>query len=188
MKLFPFIKQKDSRYVGFNSRMVTALIDTILLGLILSPFFKYTNEIIFNGTSISTIANEILAEANANKAAKVPPIMSDPRMIDFLYNQDGLLKVFADIGSQVIVYGALILMFWAYKQATPGKMLFAHKIVDSKTFQPPTKIQFLKRICGYLISILPLFLGFIWIAFDKRKQSWHDKFAGTVVVKNGYRE
>jgi uncharacterized RDD family membrane protein YckC len=25
-------------------------------------------------------------------------------------------------------------------------------------------------------------LGFIWIAFDKRKQGWHDKLAGTVVI------
>jgi uncharacterized RDD family membrane protein YckC len=25
-------------------------------------------------------------------------------------------------------------------------------------------------------------LGFIWVAFDKRKQGWHDKIAGTVVI------
>jgi len=27
------------------------------------------------------------------------------------------------------------------------------------------------------------FLGFIWIAFDSERQSWHDKLAGTVVVQ-----
>ncbi|EAV2407511.1 RDD family protein, partial [Salmonella enterica] len=27
-------------------------------------------------------------------------------------------------------------------------------------------------------------LGFFWIAFDRRKQGWHDKLAGTVVVRN----
>jgi uncharacterized RDD family membrane protein YckC len=28
-------------------------------------------------------------------------------------------------------------------------------------------------------------LGFIWVGFDKRKQGWHDKLAGTLVVKQG---
>jgi uncharacterized RDD family membrane protein YckC len=26
-------------------------------------------------------------------------------------------------------------------------------------------------------------LGIIWVAFDPRKQGWHDKLAGTVVVR-----
>ncbi|MBI4998962.1 MAG: RDD family protein, partial [Rhodocyclales bacterium] len=27
------------------------------------------------------------------------------------------------------------------------------------------------------------FLGFVWVAFDRRKQGWHDKLAGSVVVR-----
>jgi len=34
------------------------------------------------------------------------------------------------------------------------------------------------------VSMIPLFLGMIWVAFDARKQGWHDKLAGTVVVRN----
>ena len=40
------------------------------------------------------------------------------------------------------------------------------------------------RYIGYGISEIPLFLGFLWIAFDKNKQGWHDKIAGTFVIKN----
>jgi uncharacterized RDD family membrane protein YckC len=29
----------------------------------------------------------------------------------------------------------------------------------------------------------PLFAGIIWVAFDRRKQGWHDKLADTVVVR-----
>jgi len=36
---------------------------------------------------------------------------------------------------------------------------------------------------GYLISALIFYLGFIWIAFDRKKQGWHDKIAGTCVIK-----
>jgi len=39
------------------------------------------------------------------------------------------------------------------------------------------------RYIGFLISIIPLFLGLIWAAFDSQKQGWHDKLAKTYVVK-----
>ncbi len=37
------------------------------------------------------------------------------------------------------------------------------------------------RYIGYFLSALPLDFGFLWIAFDARKQGWHDKLASTVV-------
>ena len=43
--------------------------------------------------------------------------------------------------------------------------------------------EVLLRYVGIIISIIPLFLGLIWAAFDSRKQGWHDKIAGTYVVK-----
>jgi uncharacterized RDD family membrane protein YckC len=39
------------------------------------------------------------------------------------------------------------------------------------------------RFFAYFVSIFPACLGFLWIAFDRRKQGWHDKIAGTVVVR-----
>ena len=38
------------------------------------------------------------------------------------------------------------------------------------------------RWIGYMLSSLPLNLGFLWVAFDARKQGFHDKLAGTVVI------
>jgi uncharacterized RDD family membrane protein YckC len=32
--------------------------------------------------------------------------------------------------------------------------------------------------------MIPCFLGMLWVAFDARKQGWHDKLAGTVVIKD----
>jgi uncharacterized RDD family membrane protein YckC len=32
-------------------------------------------------------------------------------------------------------------------------------------------------------SVIVLFLGFLWIAWDQDKQGWHDKIAGTAVVR-----
>jgi len=39
------------------------------------------------------------------------------------------------------------------------------------------------RFIGFVISCLVFFLGVIWAAFDAHKQGWHDKIAGTYVVK-----
>jgi len=39
------------------------------------------------------------------------------------------------------------------------------------------------RYFGYFLASIPLGLGLLWVAFDKRKQGWHDKLAGTVVIR-----
>ena len=75
------------------------------------------------------------------------------------------------------------IIFWRYCQATPGKMVIHSKIVDAKTGEKPTLGQYIGRYVAYFISAIFLGLGFLWIAFDKRKQGWHDKLAGTVVVR-----
>jgi len=77
-----------------------------------------------------------------------------------------------------------VLVFWSYRSATPGKMILNMKIVDAKTGEKPSTGQFVGRYFGYFVSMIPLMLGIIWVAFDKRKQGWHDKLAGTLVVKN----
>ena len=76
----------------------------------------------------------------------------------------------------------VVLVFWHLKQATPGKMLFKARIVDAKTGSKPRPHQWVLRYIGYLVSIIPLGLGFLWVAFDKKKRGWHDMIAGTVVI------
>lgn len=86
------------------------------------------------------------------------------------------------------VFPALaVILFWHYRQATPGKMLLSLRIVDADTGAKPSLGQNIGRYFAYLASILPLGLGFLWVAFDRRKQSWHDKLARTVVVRSGKR-
>jgi len=76
-----------------------------------------------------------------------------------------------------------IVLFWVYRQATPGKMAIGARIVDAQTGGPPSTRQLVMRYLGYYVSTIPLLLGLIWVAFDPRKQGWHDKIAGTVVVR-----
>ena len=76
-----------------------------------------------------------------------------------------------------------VMVFWVYKSATPGKMAISAKIVDAKTREKASTAKLIGRYFGYFVSIIPLGLGIIWVGFDKRKQGWHDKLAGTVIVR-----
>ena len=76
----------------------------------------------------------------------------------------------------------LVLIFWQYKSATPGKMLLRMKIVDAETHTSVAPARLLLLYFAYIVSILPLGLGFVWAAFDAKKQCFHDKIAKTVVI------
>jgi uncharacterized RDD family membrane protein YckC len=76
-----------------------------------------------------------------------------------------------------------VILFWIYKGATPGKMAFGARIVDARTGEHASTGQYVGRYFAYFVSMIPLGLGLLWVAWDERKQGWHDKLASTVVVR-----
>jgi uncharacterized RDD family membrane protein YckC len=101
---------------------------------------------------------------------------------------ESLIKGFWDVLINFVLPAIAITVFWIYKSATPGKMATKLTIVDAKTGGKPTTAQFILRYFGYYVSMVPLFLGIIWVGIDKRKQGWHDKLAGTVVLRSNENE
>lgn len=87
-----------------------------------------------------------------------------------------------DIISNVI-YAIVVISFWVKIGGTPGKRLLKLKVLNATTGEPLTIGQATLRYVGYIPSMICLFIGCIWIAFDAKKQGWHDKIAKTVVVK-----
>lgn len=93
----------------------------------------------------------------------------------------------ADFLINWILPAIAVILFWVYRQATPGKMAIGARVVDATTGQAPSTWQLVIRYLGYYVSTIPLMLGLIWVAFDPRRQAWHDKLAGTVVVRSKHR-
>jgi uncharacterized RDD family membrane protein YckC len=89
----------------------------------------------------------------------------------------------ADLLLQWVMPAVAIVIFWMARQATPGKMVIRARIVDAESGGPLTRAQAIKRYLGYYVSLFGLGLGFFAVAWDRRKQGWHDKLAGTVVVR-----
>ena len=99
-----------------------------------------------------------------------------------LVHETGGIAGFWDFMIQYVLPTVAVIVFWRYRGATPGKMAISAKIVDAKSGRTPSTGKLIVRYFAYLVSMLPLFLGFVWIGIDKRKQAFHDKIAGTVVV------
>ncbi|SHI14917.1 RDD family protein [Ferrimonas marina] len=91
---------------------------------------------------------------------------------------------FAELLLNYLLPALVVIVFWIAKSATPGKMALKLTIVDANTGGKPSTKQFIVRYLGYYVSTIPLCLGLLWVAFDERKQGWHDKLSGTLVVRN----
>jgi uncharacterized RDD family membrane protein YckC len=71
---------------------------------------------------------------------------------------------------------------WAWRGTTIGGIVVGLKVVRADG-KPLTFTVTLVRSLAAAFSIVVLFLGYLWIAWDPEKQGWHDKIAGTLVLR-----
>jgi uncharacterized RDD family membrane protein YckC len=65
---------------------------------------------------------------------------------------------------------------------TIGKRVVGIRVIDFNTGGPIGFGRAVIRYFGRIVSIIACFLGYLWMLWDKEKQTWHDKFASDVVV------
>jgi uncharacterized RDD family membrane protein YckC len=65
---------------------------------------------------------------------------------------------------------------------TLGKRALGIRVIDFQTGGPIGFGRGVVRYIGKFVSGIPLALGFLWMLWDREKQTWHDKIATTVVV------
>jgi uncharacterized RDD family membrane protein YckC len=68
------------------------------------------------------------------------------------------------------------------KGQTLGKMALGIRVIDFNTGGPIGYGRAIIRYLGRIVSAVVCFLGYLWMLWDKEKQTWHDKFATSVVV------
>ena len=102
--------------------------------------------------------------------------------------------VFAAIFDQAVGYGLSLLIGIAYfgyleggaRGQTLGKMALGIRVIDFSSGGPIGYGRGVVRYLGRIISGLVCLLGYLWMLWDKEKQTWHDKIASSVVVPVQY--
>jgi uncharacterized RDD family membrane protein YckC len=84
----------------------------------------------------------------------------------------------------------LAVLFWAYLVLTTGviggtlgKRAFGLRVVSKDFGRPDWATVLFREVIGRIIVAGLFFVGYLWVAVDRRKQGWHDKIADTFVVK-----
>jgi uncharacterized RDD family membrane protein YckC len=71
---------------------------------------------------------------------------------------------------------------WGTVGASPGQRVLGLRVVRANDGEPISPAIAVLRVLGCVLALAPLLVGLAWVAWDSRKQGWHDKVAGTVVI------
>lgn len=161
-------------YASFHKRVQAMLLDSIILMFILLLPYPLLTEF------APGIAKYIYGDPEAVPMLHLVPgqPITNEMLLEAL--KDAMITPQSITSSLILLLLALV--FWEKKAATPGKMILRQLIVDADTGAPINSRQSFIRMFGYFVSTIPLGLGFLWVAMNKRRRAWHDYMAGTVVV------
>jgi uncharacterized RDD family membrane protein YckC len=149
-------------YAGFWIRLVARLIDAVVIGIPFGILF-----IVFAAVGGVFAAN---AGATTQDAQTASGAAFGGAFI-LLY----LIALVVQVGYWIY--------FWGSSGSTVGMRLLHLRVVDAVTGGP---IGYGRATARFLMSIVnswACYIGWIWVAFDPRKQGWHDKVANSVVLQ-----
>lgn len=148
------------KYAGFWRRLIAYMIDGFILSVIYFVLMIVAGVAFFAG-------------AMTSDSGRLAEIFVDPERLTGIGLWIWLFSIFINFAYFIYFHGST--------GRTPGKMLLNLQVVSTEGAPIGFGVAFLRTV-GYLVSSLVFCLGFIWAGFDKRKQGWHDKIAGTVVI------
>ncbi len=78
-------------------------------------------------------------------------------------------------------FGVYLVFCWSIFDKTIGQALLGLLVVRTDGGHITVWVA-IKRAIGYYISFVALLAGYFWVLIDDRRQGWHDKLAGTLVI------
>ena len=149
-------------YAGFWIRLVARLVDGFIIGIPLSVVFLLV---------VVAVGATATRTSNSDQNTQTAVVAGFGGGFIVLY----LLVLFLVISYQVY--------FWGTSGSTLGMRLFKLRVVDANTGAPIGITRALIRWVMTLVNSMACYIGWIWVAFDPRKQGWHDKVANSVVLQ-----
>ncbi len=170
--------------IGFWPRLGAYVIDNIILGIVSGivffiPVFVYlANFISRHQAEILPVCDNSAYDYNAQTCNAVLE-----RILTQSNELNGFVYMVLGLGLAVILITTLYYTLMTARGATVGKKVFGMKVVREDGAPIGFGRSLLRHTVGYWVSAAVFGLGFIWIGFDPHKQGWHDKMAGTYVVR-----
>jgi uncharacterized RDD family membrane protein YckC len=135
----------------------------------------------YGGFWVRTVAWIIDAIILGVVGLAVTPLLTGPTVTT---TAPGVVAInYGSQGLSTLISLVYFLGFWVWRGQTPGMIPFDLRVVRADNGENIDIGRAILRYVGVIISFIVLLLGVIWVAFDARKQGWHDKLAGTVVVR-----
>jgi uncharacterized RDD family membrane protein YckC len=146
-------------YAGFISRMLAFFLDELIIAVTAVSFTWFLS------VTLTTLQVR-------NILANFPSVY---QVLDTLFGPVTGAIVFPLF---ILAYHVLFLTFVGQ---TPGKALIGLRVVR-RSGKRLSYLHSLIRTLAYILSALPFGLGFIWVLFDEKRQAWHDKLVGSLVI------
>lgn len=94
----------------------------------------------------------------------------------------GRIGILGSIVGFVVSYGYYVYLEGSPSGQTIGKRAMSIRVVGMQTGQTIGYAGAFIRVIGKIVSSIACLLGYLWMLWDPEKQTWHDKFADSVVV------
>lgn len=182
-------------YGTLNDRVFANAVDTGIIIMLFFKVFYWISQFVDDTGSNQLMNNAILQGASQDQLTR---IATDT---DFFGN------LFQSYALQLSFIGMIVVALWHYSATSPGKWLMRLRVVNEADGIPIKAGQAVLRYVSYFASpmlgltimlfLLPIIgagigtlvgfvialAGFFWVGWDDKKQGWHDKIAGTAVIK-----
>ena len=167
-------------YATLHRRLIGAAIDVLTVSLLLMPFNAFMEYIISGSKNVSHYVDRYLENHNKVAGGQSLNVLD---MFDYLLESGSLQNWLVIQVFSALLLASYFIGFW-YKNngMTPGKFIAGCKVISDNKNTDLTLIQCIIRFFSYIISIIPLCIGFLISLFTKRNQCLHDKIAKTLVV------
>jgi uncharacterized RDD family membrane protein YckC len=149
--------------------------------------------------ALTAAAGESVAGAVVPPVVAVPPVQAQPVVSAVTLPRAGFwIRVLASFLDAILVgvaaamihvgsiflllFAAYCVVLWALRATTIGGIICGLKVVRLDDRKVDWSVAIVRALAAFL-SLAVIGLGFIWVAFDDERQSWHDKIAGTTIVK-----
>ncbi len=151
-------------YAGFVTRAIAFLIDFLLV-MVTQVLTLLIVQLLLNFFGLSALARALFEPA---ESTDIPVLIVAIRWTILVFGS-------------TLLFDAYLIFSWLLVDKTIGQGIMGLRVLRSSG-RPLTILPAIKRVIGIYLSILPLFLGFLWVLIDDRRQGWHDKLADTVVI------